>query len=319
MNEFGIIERYFKSLTKIRPETIIGIGDDCAVVKPKNECLVAFTMDTLVSGTHFYQDASAHHIGYKALAVNLSDLAAMGAEPAYFLLSLTLPKADEAWLRSFCQGMEILLQQYPLELIGGDTTKGPLAITINAVGYVQKKQMLTRSGAQIGDGIFITGHLGDAGLAFYGKEKKIALPVEIQEQVNKKLYYPEPRIEVGFAIREFATSAIDISDGLCADLGHILSCSQVGATIFIERIPVSKDYKKLVNASSYWDLALTFGDEYELCFTASMNDLPKLNSLASQLKIPITCIGEITENKNLKILDKNGYELELAQKGYQHF
>lgn len=287
MNEFDIIKKFFRQQSTYRKDVVLGSGDDCALLKIPQDQLLAVSMDTLISGVHFPKDLSAYEIGYKSLAVNLSDLAAMGAEPAWFTCSLSLPNFDENWCRDFSEGLFDLAHQYHIQLIGGDLTRSEiLSITIQVHGFVPEKLALRRDGAKSGDIIYVSGKLG------YG--------------VLKKYYHrPEPRINLGLALRGKAHSAIDISDGLIADLSHILEESHLGASIYKDKIPVVHDE------------ALTNGDDYELCFTAPAE--LKLESDPSLSTYHISCIGQIESQAGLRIynLDKT---LWVPDKfGYQHF
>jgi thiamine-monophosphate kinase len=283
MNEFEIIKTYFQQESLHRKDVILGSGDDCALLKPPRDQLLAVSIDTLISGVHFPKDLSAYDIGYKSLAVNLSDLAAMAAEPAWFTCALTLPHVDEKWLKDFSKGLFDLANLYNVQLIGGDLTQGEiLSITIEVHGFVPEKFALKRSGAKIGDAIYISGKLG--------------YPV-----LNNYYYKPHPRVNLGLALRGKANSAIDISDGLIADLSHILKSSHVGASIYLDKIPMIHEE------------ALTAGDDYELCFTASSH-------LELELcKDQITCIGQIEEEKELRVYQSDGALVSFKKSGYLHF
>jgi len=298
MNEFQLIDHFFSHHQTKRKDVILGIGDDAALLQPPPGQVLAISTDTLVAGIHFFADAAPKAIGYQSLAVNLSDLAAMGAEPAWVMLSITLPDADEKWLQDFSQGFFQLINQYNLQLVGGDTTKGPLSITVQVIGFVPQDKTLKRSGAKPGDKIYVTGTLGDAGLALR----------------TKKLCAPIPRIETGLALRGIATSCIDISDGLAADLNHILAASQVAAQIVVDDLPLSSELKKLPLEEA-WKLALSAGDDYELCFTVSPQDEVKLKNIKDQ----ITCIGVIQEGSGLQIKQRNDQAFILEKVGFRHF
>jgi len=304
MNEFEIIPKFFTQ-KKWKSNVVLGVGDDAALVKiPASQELV-ITTDTLVSEIHFFKNTTAFDIGYKSLAVNLSDLAAMGATPAWMTLSLTLPNADKKWIKEFARGFFSLAKKFHVDLIGGDLTRGPLSITVTALGLIPKNKAITRSGAKPNDKIFVTNTLGDAGFAVKNK-------LNASDYFLKKLNRPFPQIEIGKKLRGIANAAIDISDGLAADLNHILEKSSVGAVIFVDQLPISKELKKLVSTEEAIHLALTSGDDYELCFTAP----PKK---VSQLKNKFTCIGYIAEKKGLKLQYANEKEFKLDQLGYEHF
>lgn len=306
--EFELIEQFFKPQQVKRQDVALGIGDDCALLTVPADHQLAVSIDTLVAGIHFWENADPVDLGHKALAVNLSDLAAMGATPAWFTLALTLPQPDTAWLTKFCQGLFALARQYQVQLVGGDTTRGPLCITIQVHGFIPRGQAILRSGARPGDLVFVTGCLGDAGLAL---QLRAAAPPSLQQ----KLHRPEPRIREGLLLRQLANSAIDISDGLAADLSHILSTSGVGATIQLEQLPLSTALLTHTDRPSAQMLALTAGDDYELCFT-----LPAEKSLLlEQSGIAATCIGVVEAQPGLRIVNASGEAIILEKAGYQHF
>lgn len=316
MYEFNLIKKYFAELSPKRSDVLLSIGDDCALLKPRANEVLAVTMDTLVAGVHFFPDMPAYDLGYKALAVNLSDLAAMGAEPAWATLALTLPKVDDNWLTEFCAGFSALGQQYQLQLVGGDTTQGPLSITVQAHGFVPAQQALRRDSAKPGDKIYVTGSLGDAGAGLLSLKKQLKIKDTLQQQLINRLYKPAPRVKEGMALRGIANAAIDISDGLAADLGHILELSQVGARIYPEQLPLSSSLKQAVDLTKAWELALTAGDDYELCFTVPAKQESKLK----ELNLACTCIGRIEKIPGLHLQLSSAETYSLPGKlGYQHF
>jgi thiamine-monophosphate kinase len=320
VNEFDLIQHFFNQEKNNRKDVILGIGDDAALLQvPLGQQLVVST-DTLVSGRHFPENTSPADIAYKALAVNLSDLAAMGAEPAWILLALTLPQADERWLHEFTEGFFPLMQRFQLQLVGGDMTQGPLTITIQALGFVPSGKALCRVGARPGDRIYVSGTLGDAGLALESIQKKSTLGLTKPQMLSimQRLNRPEPRIEMGLALRDIATSAIDISDGLAADLSHILSANQLGAILQLEKLPLS-DSLQTLPCNVAWPLALTAGDDYELCFTVSELHERALQQHLMAINIPYTCIGSIKKEPGLMLLDKNGSVFFLEKTGFKHF
>lgn len=320
-NEFDLIRRFFNQATSNRQDVILGTGDDAALLQvPLGQQLVVST-DTLVSGRHFLENTSPADIGYKALAVNLSDLAAMGAEPAWILLALTIPKANEIWLRKFTDGFSPLAQRFQLQLVGGDMTQGPLNITFQALGFVPPGKALCRIGACVGDRIYVTGTLGDAGLALEAINKKDFIGCLTSSQIltaMQRLNRPEPRIEIGLALRDIASSSIDVSDGLAADLGHILSANQVGAILQLEKLPLSESLQALPPEKA-WQLALSSGDDYELCFTVPEAHERALQQHLTALNTPYTCIGSIKKEPGLMLLDYRGSVFSIDKTGFQHF
>ena len=310
LTKFSIIKKYFQNQGKSRSDVVLGIGDDAAIVSGPKGYELVITTDTIISGVHFPKNMAAYDIGYKAVAVNLSDLAAMGAEPAWITVALSMPKANETWLEKFAAGVFELLNRYSMELIGGDTTQGPLSVTVQAHGFVPKNKALRRDHAQAGDAIYVTGNLGAAAWELI---QKTPSPAMLQ-----KLNHPQPRIKAGILLRHIANSAIDISDGLAADLNHILQSSQVGAIIHVADLPLSDNLKSLSKDQAL-QLALTAGDDYELCFTISQKNLPILQKLIPKLDCQATHIGAITATKQLHYLNQDGSEYSLTAKPYQHF
>lgn len=320
MNEFELIKHYFATQTLKRADVAIGIGDDAAIVTPPPNHQLAITTDTLIAGVHFPKNTLPYDIGYKSLAVNLSDLAAMGATPAWALLSITLPSADEEWVQHFCDGFFTLANRQQGQLIGGDLTHGTtLSITVQAIGFVPTGKMLLRNGAKPNDLIYVTGTLGTAGLALQFLQEKISLDTPLQQRVLEKLHRPEPRIATGEHLRDIATAAIDISDGLAADLSHILTASTVGAIININQLPLSPELKQAVPPAEAIKLALTAGDDYELCFTVPADKRATLEQHLANLPCPFTCIGKITKQTGLELQNEDGSQYHVTTLGYQHF
>ena len=320
MNEFELIDHFFAGKEqKQRKDVILGIGDDCAILEVPSEHQLLVSMDTLVSGVHFPTTTDPYDIGYKALAINLSDLAAMGATPSWINLALTLPELDKQWLASFSDGLFTLAHEFEVALIGGDTTRGPLSITIQAHGFTPKGQAITRDGAKPGDLIYVTHTLGDAGLALKHINQELLLPVETNEALLIQLNRPFPRIKEGLLLRNQATSMIDLSDGLISDLGHILKKSGVGAEVDLSAIPLSASLRGSLALEDALKLALTAGDDYELCFTIPKHKQKQLEELMKESNCTISCIGHITENHKLilrygdKIFDSDSLH------GYSHF
>ncbi|MDM4770058.1 thiamine-phosphate kinase [Solimonas sp. SE-A11] len=311
MDEFSLIRHHFARLTPASDDVILGIGDDGALLQPSSGMQLAVTSDTLVAGRHFPESTAPADIGWKALAVNLSDLAAMGAAPRWFTLALTLPTADAAWLEGFAAGLRDLALSSGIALVGGDTARGPLSITITAMGEVPPGQALRRDGARPGDRICVTGTLGDAALALRLLEQP-GLPSVLRQRLDR----PTPRIAAGLALRGLATAALDISDGLAGDLGHILAASGVGAEIDLEALPASAHFNGLAPAEGRTELMLRGGDDYELCVCLP----PEAVEEAQQrLDVPLTEIGRITALPGLRSVDTAGSLQAQEACGYRHF
>ena len=318
--EFELIARYFNRVTSSRRDVEKGIGDDCALLKVPDKQTLAISTDTLVAGVHFLRDIHPADLGYKALAVNLSDLAAMGADPAWLTLALTLPEVNESWLQAFSDSLFELLDYYDMQLIGGDTTRGPLSMTLGIHGLVPTGRALKRSGARPGDWIFVTGSLGDsaAGLALLQHHIRIQDPA-VHEALIKRHLRPMPRILQGQALRNLASSAIDLSDGLISDLGHILAASHCGARIHVESLPLSPALRDNFDVGQTLRWALSGGEDYELCFTVPEMHRGALDVALGHLGVPHTCIGQIVpESEGFTLLD-NGKPFRFEQKGFDHF
>lgn len=317
LTEFSLIDSFFNAQTTSREDVVIGIGDDAAVLNvPPDQQLVA-AVDTLVAGVHFPASATAASLGHKALAVNLSDLAAMGARPTWALLALTLPTIDEVWVKEFAAGFFALARRFNVALVGGDTTQGPLSVSVQLFGCVPKGQAIQRRGAQPGDQIYVSGTLGDAGLAL----RQILADDDCAEALAMRLHMPEPRVHLGEGLHGLATAAIDVSDGLLADLGHILSRSNVGARVRADHVPRSAAFQaELSSANDDWyALPLSAGDDYELCFTVPLMHSAALHKLAAALGCPITHIGEIVTEPGLKCVYEDGRTHVDHGRGYEHF
>ena len=304
MAEFSIIDTYFNRQNKNSVD--LGIGDDSALLTPPPHQQLVICADTLVAGRHFPLNTHAHAIGWKSVAVNLSDIAAMGAKPHSILLALSLAQIDHDWLKHFSQGLYDCCDQFGVSLIGGDTTQSPhLTISVTALGWVETGQAVTRSGAQVGDYICVSGQVGDAAFALQ----------HLGHPLQKRLDYPTPRCQLGQQLKGLASAMIDVSDGLAQDLGHILKASQVGAQIQLDQLPISQALH-ILPKETQWHHALAGGDDYELCFTISPNNYQKL--LQQQLDINITNIGQITQQTGLTFV-QNGVDYSLQFHGYQHF
>jgi thiamine-monophosphate kinase len=318
-SEFDIIQQYF---SRPAQSAVLGIGDDAALIKPTADMELAVSTDMLVSGQHFFADADPCKLGHKSLAVNLSDMAAMGATPRWATLSLALPEkiaGDEEWLQAFSSGFFGLARNHQVELIGGDTTKGPLNICVTIMGEVAKGKALRRSGARPDDDIWISGHLGDAALALAHQQQRIVLETAELDRCLSALHSPAPRVALGQRLIGLAHSAIDISDGLLADLGHILQNSNVAATIHLDEINCSASIKKRLPLPLAMKCLLAGGDDYELCFTAPRTARPKIEMLSREEGIQLTRIGRIGAGAGLVVLDAAGRAVKLEVKGYDHF
>ncbi len=317
MSEFDLINHFFKSTYVQRDDVLLGIGDDCAILSPPPGKLLAVSTDTLISGVHFPESTSADDVGYKSLAVNLSDLAAMGAQPAWANLAITLPNANTDWLERFMQGFNELAKKHNVALVGGDTTKGALSISINITGFVDHHKILKRNAAKKGDLIFVTGTIGDAYLGLKAVLNNLNLNEHLAYCV-KRLNRPTPRVETGRLLGEFSLAAIDISDGLIADLNHICQSSGVGAILDIEKIPLSESFVQCTNNLPDWQSILTAGDDYELCFTCAEEQIKEVQSKMLEHNLMISCIGRITDGSGITC-QLNSKEFTLNQSGYNHF
>jgi len=318
--EFSLIQRYFNILTADRDDVVVGIGDDCAVLRTPENKLTAISVDTLVQGVHFFADVDPYRLGVKALAVNLSDLAAMGAEPAWFTLALSLPEIKDEWLKSFSAGLADLARQHQIQLVGGDTTRGPLTITIQVHGHLHAENILRRNAAKSGDLICVTGFLGDAAAGLQhklGQLDETLLSDTDRDYLIQRLEMPTPRNQIGQQLVGKAHAAIDISDGLLADLNHMLNASHKGARINLSALPKSDALRKLPLALAN-QLALTGGDDYELCFTAAPENVA---ILSQQFPGMIQVIGEISEAKGIYYQDVQGNWQTFSdiKVGYDHF
>jgi thiamine-monophosphate kinase len=316
--EFALINHYFKKLTTLRQDVVLGIGDDAALLQVPDSMLMATSVDTMVAGVHFFEDVAAEALGHKSLAVNLSDMAAMGAEPTWVTLALTLPELDEQWLAGFCRGFAELANRYNVSLIGGDTTRGPLSITVQVYGVVPPNLVMRRAGAQVGDDIYVTGSLGDAALGLRLLTSSQTLTTG-QKRMVDRLERPEPRVEVGLALRHLANSAIDLSDGLLADLGHILAESRVGASLQLDQLPLSSAVTSDIEEEMDWSRVVSAGDDYELCLTLPEACRSEVAVIARQLSLPISRIGCIEAGSGLRCFDGQGKPWRPVQLGFDHF
>ena len=318
--EFELIQRYFNRQDQPKPDVALGIGDDAALINPPAGQHLVIAIDTLVQGVHFPLNTLPYDIGWKALAVNLSDLAAMGAEPSWFTLALTLPESSETWLTEFSRGLFDLANQYGISLVGGDTTRGPLTVTVQIGGYVPTGQGLLRAGAGPGDRIYVTGPLGNATLALQLLAQQLPARAQDYPGLLQHLNQPQPRIEEGRALRGIASCAIDISDGLLADLQHMLDASHCGAEIHLQKIPYSIEVQQLLtDQPDIGNSLITGGDDYELCFCVPPGKLERLEQVAVDNQFHFTEIGQITDTTGLRCLDAAGHAVEIDARGYSHF
>jgi thiamine-monophosphate kinase len=314
--EFQLIEQYFAR----RPHRqVLGIGDDCALIAPSHGKQIAISTDTLVAGVHFFADVEPESLGHKALAVNLSDLAAMGATPRVFTLALTLPQVDDVWLTGFAGGMFALAERYAIDLVGGDTTRGPLSITITVLGEVEPGRALRRDQANDGDDVWVSGSLGGAALALKSQLREIDLAPADRSDVQMRLDKPMPRITLGRALCGHASAAIDLSDGLVADLGHIARASGVHADISWRAVPLHPALHPYT-AEQQQACALAGGDDYELCFCAAPDQRPVIESLAVSIDLALTRIGQLRSGPaGVSVRDIDGSAITLGSAGYDHF
>jgi len=323
MGEFDLIARYFQRPTS---RAVLGIGDDCALLQPATGMQLAISSDMLVEGRHFFADVDPSTLGHKALAVNLSDLAACGAQPLAFTLALALPRADEAWLAAFSRGLFALADEHGCELVGGDTTQGPLNICITVFGEVPRDQALLRSGARAGDDVYVSGTLGDARLALDALRDHAPLPDELLALARHRLEQPTPRVALGLALRGVASAAVDVSDGLLGDLGHVLKASGVGAridtSVAINLIAVGAQSARAERFFSYEKMlayVLAGGDDYELAFTAPPARRQAVLGAAALAQTPVTRIGQIEAQPGVRLLNAQGQLLEKRYASFDHF
>ncbi|AEB86710.1 thiamine-phosphate kinase [Alicycliphilus denitrificans] len=326
MGEFDLIARYFTRPVRPGGGVALGVGDDCALLAPAPGMQLAVSCDMLVEGRHFFADVDPAHLGHKALAVNLSDLAACGARPLAFTLALALPRVDELWLQAFAGGLLRLADEHGCALVGGDTTAGPLNICITVFGEVPAGQALLRSGARAGDDIWVSGTLGDARLALEALQGRVQVPAGMLAAARARLETPTPRVALGLQLRGIATSALDVSDGLLGDLGHILRASGVGAEIDVDEV------SKLIAASAlstgdrgHFDTellrqcTLAGGDDYELAFTAPPARREAVARAAAAAATPVARIGRIRAEPGLRLVDAQGRALAGRYASFDHF
>ena len=318
--EFELIKQHF---TYAAPRTLLGVGDDAALIKPARGQVLAVAADMLVGGRHFFMNADPAAVGHKALAVNLSDMAAMGAVPRWATLGIALPRADARWVAAMSKGFMKLARRHGVDLIGGDTTRGPLNLCVQIIGEVPARQALRRDGAKPGDDIWVSGTLGDAALAVAARTQRIKLKPAERKLAQQRLDWPVPRIALGVALRGVARSAIDVSDGLLADLGHICERSGVAAVVAIERLPVSPLMRRYREAPAARAALLGGGDDYELCFTAALAKRAAVERAASRTRTRVTRIGCVIRAPedacSVVVVDGDGLPVAAGQKGFDHF
>jgi len=316
-SEFDIVRKYF---TRAAKSAVLGVGDDCALLSPDPGMLLAVSTDMLLAGTHFFPDADPAKLGHKALAVNLSDLAAMGAGPRWATLAIALPEADEKWIAAFAQGFFRLAARFGVELVGGDTTRGPLAISVTMMGEVPRGLALKRDAALAGDDIWLSGATGEAALALAHLKGRVKLEGAVREACLARLHTPEPRVALGSRLRGLAHSAIDVSDGLLADLGHVLEASDVGAELVWEKLPRAKAIADCPDKALADDCLLAGGDDYELVFTASTGKRGQIEALRKELGIPLALIGvAVGGDPVVSLRDARGELVSFPRKGFDHF
>lgn len=316
-SEFQLIRDYFSACGR-RPDVLLGVGDDCALLHPPAGMDLALTTDTLVEGVHFFPNADPAGLGHKSLAVSLSDLAAMGAEPAWVTLALTLPDSDLRWLDGFSRGFATLADESGVQLVGGDTTRGPRSVTVQALGFCPCGQALTRAGARPGDQIYVTGTLGDAGLALLAAQGRPMSSAWLSG-IRLRLDRPTPRVSAGLVLRGLARAAIDVSDGLTADLGHVLTASGVGARLDLARLPMSEPVSHYVAETGDWSVPLSAGDDYELCCALPSEVSDEVPRLAARMGCAFTWIGQIESEPGLRCWLPDGTQLVCVPQGFDHF
>jgi thiamine-monophosphate kinase len=319
LGEFELIERYFSRGFPRRDDVVIGVGDDAAIVRVPSDAELVVAVDTLVSGVHFPEGLAPMHVGHRALAVNLSDMAAMGALPCWCTLALTLPAVEERWLEEFARGLRGLALRHSVALIGGDTTRGPLTISVQILGVVPVGAALRRSGARAGDLVFVSGTTGDAAAGLGLIQGTVsALDPEHAASLQQRFLLPAPRVELGLALRAIASAAIDVSDGLHADLGKMLQASGAGAQVHVDRLPISRALMESQGVARARRLALGGGDDYELCFTVPASRVRAAEHAAGIAACEICQIGTVEAEPGVRYLD-GGRPVVAEMAGYDHF
>lgn len=319
MGEFEVIQRYFANSGRHRSDTLLGVGDDGAVLQLRDGYDLVVTTDTMVAGTHFFPDVDPRALGHKLVAVNISDLAAMGAEPAWLSLAMTLPKVDDEWIKAFAAAFSETADYYNCQLVGGDTTRGPLTLSVVAKGQVPHGKMLSRSGAKVGDYVYVTGTLGDAALGLRLCQGQVEVSKKHSAHILQRFHYPTARVALGQALRTTASSAMDLSDGLYSDIQHLLRRSQVGVSLDIDKLPLSQALRDSCDHTTAIALALSGGEDYELLFTVPENKRGTLDVLLSPYGVPVTCIGRITGVVGKLELKAGDQPFAYEHHGFEHF
>jgi thiamine-monophosphate kinase len=315
-SEFDLIRRFF---THPAAHAVLGVGDDAALVTVTPGMELAVSTDMLLAGRHFFPDDDPYLLGRKTLAVNLSDLAAMGATPRWAMLSIALPQADEGWISRFAEGFFAMARQYGVDLIGGDTTRGPLTLAVQIMGEVPAGMALRRSGARAGDEVWVSGTLGAAALALAHRQRHVVLSPQDAAACLARLHDPVPRVALGEALLGVAHAAIDVSDGLLADLGHILEASGTGAEVGFAALPAASALRCRLHEEMARDCLLAGGDDYELCFTAPPAKREQVLAISQRLEVPLTPVGRITAEPGLRLLDVAGGPMAIGATGFDHF
>ena len=318
LSESALIERYFRRRGMARADVVLGVGDDAALLQVPADAELVATTDTLVAGVHFPHGSPPASIGHRALAVNLSDLAAMGAQPAWALLALTLPEADETWLSEFAAGFGALAQAHGVALVGGDTTRGPLCVTVQLLGHLPRGSALTRGGGAAGDALFVSGTTGDAAAGLALEQGTLSAPAETRAYLRERFLLPTARVALGQRLRGFASACIDVSDGLLGDAAKLAAASHLGAELVLGDLPVSEPLLAALGEERARELALTGGDDYELCFSVHPQDSARLAAALPASQWGYTRIGTLRGAPGAVVL-RDGTVMEFSHSGYQHF
>ena len=318
LSEFALIERYFRNCGVSRADVTLGVGDDAALLAPAAGCALVAATDTLVAGVHFPADSPAASIGHRALAVNLSDLAAMGARPTWALLALTLPDAGETWLGEFSAGLCALARAHGVALVGGDTTRGPLCVTVSLLGQVPAGEALTRSGGHAGDVLFVSGTPGDAAAGLALEQRRLQAAEAARSWLRERFLLPKPRVALGERLRPYASACIDVSDGLLGDVGKLATASGVGAQLEYGELPLSQPLIEVMGDARARELALTGGDDYELCFAVPAHNVARLLAELPPERWGYTRIGVLRAAAGVEVV-RDGTVMEFSHSGYEHF